>query len=749
MSVLLTLAVLGTWAILALGLSAIGVFFFNRLGGVEPAWYHLYYAIWTGFALLIASLMLWHFFLPLNNRALVTFASLAALALIVERHWFASVFRLPVKRSLAVVGTVFAMWTANHALVRSFGMDDYQYEFQTIRWFHDYPIVPGLANLSGRLGFNNSHHLFAALLSTGLWRGTVNHIFNGFFVVLACVLLLDAVRDIAQGTEGSLKRSLFPALLVCPCVGLISFGVAYDSILSTFKADLFVAVATAVLACVFLRWTAAPPATNRSAVLAATTLLVGAVIASVKISGLVFCGFIVTVVALRSLLAFRLGLRTNKMIVGALVVVAVLAISVPIRGIVLSGYAFYPSTALRLNVDWRVPIAQAESERAFITSFAQMRGTYDTRDVSGWRWIREWAPSTARTNLINIVLPLIMILVCIPLLFVPRRGDSRINMENAPPRWAYATLACASIAHLIVWFIQAPAGRFVIVNVWILFAAIFTWAVQKQGDGWTWKAPLIGLALGLPLAAFAFLYYLHISGKDRLHVLALLTLVAFWIVAFGFLRTGSPRLLAVLCILPALFQYGERSAAYLLSQRYADLASMAWLNVAHLQYPAPPTTVLTQTRSGLNIYETDYPDFETPLPNTQYFNPSLQLRTNRMEDGFRVSATANSTVIAQNSPEFGNLASVLQRQAALDLAQHRDEEAIGALYRALEIASRLGDRRSAANICIDLGKVYEKKNYIELAMAKYTSAAQIFNALGDPEMATIASESLQRLSQGK
>src|SRR5271157_1130431 len=116
MSMVLTLAVLGTWAILAVGLSAIGVFFFNRLGGIEPTWYHLYYAIWAGFALLIASLMLWHFFLPVNNRALITFASLAALALIFERRWFASVVRLPFSWFFAGIVSVFAIWTANHAL---------------------------------------------------------------------------------------------------------------------------------------------------------------------------------------------------------------------------------------------------------------------------------------------------------------------------------------------------------------------------------------------------------------------------------------------------------------------------------------------------------------------------------------------------------------------------------------------------------------------------------------------------------
>jgi len=638
-SVLLTLAVLGTWASLALGLSAIGVFFFNRLGGVEPAWYHLYYAVWAGFALLIAGLMLWHFFLPVNGAALGTFASLAMLALIVERRWFASVLRSFNWRFVAAV-VVLAIWTANHALAQGFGYDDYFYELRAVRWFHDYPIVPGLANLIGAFGYNNSHHLFAAMLSAGPWRGAVSHIFNGLFLVLACVFLLDAVRDLAKGAEGSIERSLFPALLVCPCVGLVSFGYA-GPMLSTLKADVFVAAATAVLACLFLRWTAAPPGTSRSAVLAATTLLVGAVISSVKISGLVFCGCIVTVVALRSLSPLRLGLPPKRMLVGALVVVAVLAISVPIRGIVLSGYPFYPSTALRLNVDWQVPVAQVEAERAFITSYARLGAAYDSHEVSGWLWIPEWARTIAISDRINILLPLVLTLVCIPLLFVPRRGDSRINMENAPPRWAYATLACASVAAVIVWFIQAPAPRFAVVNLWILFAAVFALAVQEQRGRWNWKAPLIGIVLSLSLMAFVLLSYLGISGENRLHVLVVLAFAALWIVAFGLLRVANPRLLAALCILPALLQYGERSGGDVLSKHYAHLRSMLWINVSPFPH-SPRTTVLRETRSGLKVHEVYRAGFETPLPNTPIFNPFLRLRTTRMKDGFRNSATFDS-----------------------------------------------------------------------------------------------------------
>ena len=40
--------------------------------------------------------------------------------------------------------------------------------------------------------------------------------------------------------------------------------------------------------------------------------------------------------------------------------VAVIFCSVLVRGIILSGYPLYPTTALRVNVDWRVPISSGQ-----------------------------------------------------------------------------------------------------------------------------------------------------------------------------------------------------------------------------------------------------------------------------------------------------------------------------------------------------------------------------------------------------
>jgi hypothetical protein len=658
MSIALTLAVLCTWALIGVGFCAIGVLFHNRLGELEITWRHAFYAVWTGFALLIASLMLWHFFLPVNETALFVFAGLAVLSLVIERRWFASALRLPVSRFFAVIIIVFAIWTANHSLGNG-GYDDYLYEFQAIRWFHDYPIVPGLANLHTRLGYNNSHHLLAALLSTGLWSGAVNHILNGFFIVLACAFFLGSVRDLAIKTREPLGLSLFSALLVCPCVGLVSSGYI-GSIVSALKADVIVAAATAVLACLFLRWTASPPANQ--AALTATILVVGGVIPTIKLSGLVFCGIIVATVAFRSRGRLASGAPGRKVITGALVAAVVLAVAAPVRGVILSGYPFYPLDSLRFDVDWRVPTAQVQADRVFIRDFARDQATAEQMHAdslrlaaaggtdaapakpavpSGSLWIREWARRTADDDPISIVLPLILTLACLPLLLV-RGGDvPRDGLDGDPPGWAYATLALGSVSALIVWFIQAPAPRFAIVDVWILFASVFAWAIQKQCGGWNWNAAIaamIGLACSLAVAALVLLYFLRLSNHMR-PILTLLSFAALWIVLFGIsLGVRRPVALAVLCLLPALFQYGERSVTYVRSGNYRAAASMAWLNISRLRPPVPPTPVVRETRSGLAIYVMPWLPtlFETPIPNTMYFDPFLQLRTVRMKDGFRV-----------------------------------------------------------------------------------------------------------------
>jgi hypothetical protein len=649
-----TLLVLAAWAVLALGFASVGILFLNRLGGpVEPSWQYVFCGIWTGFSLLIAGLMLWNFFLPVDGIALGVFAVASTIALIRERGWVAMVIRVPFDRIFAPVAVLFAVWTANHALAPA-GYDDYGYEFSAIRWFHDYRIVPGLANLQGRIGFNDSHHLFAAMLSVGPLRGAVNHVFNGFFVALVCVFILSEVRDLTKATSASRERALFSALLFCPCAGLVLFG-PFRSMLSTLKADVFMCVATVSLAILFLRWASAPAETVASRILGATTFLLGCVITSVKLSGSVFCLLIVAVVIVRTFRGNAAKPRHRSVIAAALAAGAVLLVSIPVRSVILSGYPFFPSTAFGFNVDWRVPVPMADVERAIVTSFARLpitregqperarwelegyaeiaslqnlKTNFDPHPLLGHPWVRNWAASILISDHMTMLLPSVLIAATVPLLFVRRRREAWISGES-PPVWAYATMSAASVAALVFWFLEAPATRFALADIWILFASILSWAARRQDGQRNWTASLAGLTVILIALAMVVFDTPYLQREERLRLLALLVFAGFWFVAFLLVQTAKPQVLAAICLLPSLFQHGER----LVDGGQAGVRSMLWINYFPHHAPVP---VLQRTCSGLGIYRTDRPDFETPLPSTQRFNALLRLRTARLEDGFTV-----------------------------------------------------------------------------------------------------------------
>jgi hypothetical protein len=628
-----TLLVLLTWAVFAICLAAIGVLFLERLDGeVEPSWTHVFCGIWVGFALLTAALLIWHFFLPVNERALAVLAGAAIVALTLEKAWFVRLFRIPLKWQFAGCALLLAAWMANHALGPG-GYDDYQYEFQAIRWYYEYPLVPGLANLHGRLGFNNSHHLVAAMLSVGPWKGAVNHVLNGFFFTLTLIFILDAIRDLANGARTSLDRSLFTALMLCPCTNLVLFGPS-GSMLSTLKADVFVCIASAVLASLFLRWAATPSCTPTSRVLAATIVLIGCVVPGVKLSGTVFCLSLVAVVVVLCFRKFT-EVRKQKVVIAAVLVGVVLVALVPIRGIVLSGYPFFPSSIFGLSVEWRVPVPLVEHERSVIGVWARVSAASETLRLRAHAegdaflrepWLRDWATSLVLSEGANIVLPLGLTLALTVLLLL-RRRQTRARVEGASPGWAFACIVFASVAALIVWFLQAPAVRFAIVNVWILLGAILSWTVLQNATKVSSRAPRkrSTFVLAAITVLFAILYS-YSSGVGE-HLLILVMLGGSWVIGFSIGRTTSLRLAMALCLMPALFQ----SACFLARGGYSAARSLLWIHLFSHRTPEP---LLKKTCSGLIVYDADYPDFQTPLPNTQFFNPMLRLRTGRLADGF-------------------------------------------------------------------------------------------------------------------
>jgi hypothetical protein len=626
MSLLLTLAVCVTWAALTVGFCGIGVLWLRRLTGLQPSWQNAYLAVWAGFGLLMTGLLVWHFFLPVNALALWLFALLATAALMLEWRWFRATLSKDVSAGLVLAIGAFALWAANHALAKGL-MDDFNYEFQAIRWFHDYRIVPGLANLHGRIGFNNSHHLFGALLSSGPWSGSVNHVFNGLFIVLVFALLAAAVRELALGRTSS--SILLCALFVSPCVGLVLFS-RHGPIISTLKADLFVCAATVTVAVLFVEFAETPAREDRRLPIAATILLLSAVLYSVKISAVVFSGIIAVAVLIR--LLATVGWR-HRVTVFSTLIAGLIVCSVLLRGVILSGYPLYPSTRLGMRVDWRVPVAQANAEWAYITSWAQLKPTYDPAAVHGWAWIPYWAQSTVVSDKFGIVLPLTLAFLCLLLLMFRSGGAQRIGV----PRWALATLATASVISLFVWFVQAPAGRFAFVYFWILFAVAFTIAMQRSKEI-SRLALAASAGIVLFIATYLIFFVLGVPPEFRSSMALMLVFGPLWIAASSWaIANKRYRLLAALCLALGFYQSGDRALAHVLRRRFEELGRMVWLNVTIIPERLEKFPYVTrQTRQGMTVYEAIATGYDTPLPNTHYFNPALELRVpGDLSGGFR------------------------------------------------------------------------------------------------------------------
>ena len=606
---LLTCAVAATWGAIAVTLAALGAPVLNRLAGAPSNWREALHAVWAGFALLLVFLSLWHLVWPVDGRAVIVVAILAALCALSEREWLGAIAARGIPFRAAAPGILLTLWIANHALGPA-GMDDYNYEFQAIRWNHDYAIVPGLANLHARLAFNNAHHLFGALLSVGPWSGAVNHLINGFFVTITLVYLIEATWRVARDRERD-AAGIVAALLIGPCTGLVLFGI-YGPMISTLKADVMMAAAAAMAAVLAVRGFSSRTAEDRGSV--PTLILVCTVMAMVKLTGAFFAGAIGLVAVARGLRGPRRGAA-----VAACIVAAIGAASSLVSGWILSGYPFYPLPLFARQFDWTVPDAQARAIRAYATSWSQLRPTYDPAAVHGWSWLRPWARETLQTDFFTLLLPVLLLFGCLP--WALRRLARRTN-AGAP-----AIVAIVAASTVLLWFLQAPAARFGFMYLWVAFACGFTHVVHSRaspGPHDRFIAPAAAMLCCLGLLAAA-----GVPAAKWILPLTTAALAGAWTVAAATAAAAARwRAFAALCVVLAVAQPLQRAAVGIVKMRGRDVRDMIAIAAPRLpERTRPPQRPdVRATESGLMVNVVKESRYETPLPNTRFFSRTLELR---------------------------------------------------------------------------------------------------------------------------
>ena len=353
-------------------------------------------ALWTGLAVLLLTLAITNFFVPLRSAAaVITVAAVATVGIaawLVVRgiHQIAPLTGTPAAHHrqwwvlvpiAALLGALLVFAHAFAGPVHSY--DAGLYHLNAIQYASEYRIIPGLANLHERLGGNVTSFLLAAFLGNGFWGIDAFRLVVGAFIALFCVDLTLRLLDRRQrsGASPGLFVMLLAAALALPfLLGSPEHWVTSPTPDSVSMILAIVAIAYAVDA---FWW--------RSALWSAMAVLVAVLAATVRTQLWVLAALLILVLFLHW---WRWPSRDRSPLVIVTAVLSVLLVIVMmIRDVILSGWLLFPASSFPMPVEWRVPDPAAS--RVWILSWARDPGSSPEETMGNWSWLGGWIARNA------------------------------------------------------------------------------------------------------------------------------------------------------------------------------------------------------------------------------------------------------------------------------------------------------------------------------------------------------------------
>lgn len=418
----------------------------------------------SGLAIAIGLLQVWHLFAPAAGLAAAALLALGLVGLAFSAGEITRSLRAAGRRA-ALPLTLFALaglWLCNRALAAPTGTDADLYHLQAVRWDHTFAIVPGLANMHPRLGFNNANHLLAAAAGSGPWESAGGHLVTGLFVL---GLWAAGILGMVRAWRGETRRfeDVYDAALLGP-----AFLMAVHGDFASPSTDLPAAAMSLIASSMLVKLLLAREAgtehhRGRAEMIALTLVLAGAV--CIKLSAAAFAGsaWLVAVWALASAARWKMKAIAPTL---ALALAAGLALAGPwaARGVILSGHPFFPSTAVSFDVPWRTPTEIAAFTQLEVTSWAR-RPAAAVAPSTDWSWVQTRLREYVQAEPMTVLYPLLFAMAALAAAGVATR--TRPGPGPATRRvWPSAAIMLVVwLATTAAWFLTAPALRF----AWHLF----------------------------------------------------------------------------------------------------------------------------------------------------------------------------------------------------------------------------------------------------------------------------------------
>ena len=460
------LEIVATWLVLFLSFCGVGLNVQKLFGVHDFNAENAFSAFWFGWCCILMGLQIWHLFAPVDWLAFSAVLAVGVGGLFLCRkqiseffkeHFFQLGWILP-------LGLVF-LWLANRAMAPIRSYDAGLYHLSSIRWISLYPIIPGLANLHDRLGFNSSYFIFQSMLDVGIWTQRSHHLASGLLLLVVLLEIGFSVYKLIVKRPISFY-DLMRILLLAPVIDQC-FSQA-----STTSPDLAIYVIGVLISIRLCRLLFSEHTLESKTLDVSFIMILSAVGITIKLSFLAMA-FFSSLVAVGTL-TYRAAkqndqiTRSTKLIAPAILVVLILFPWMT-RNVILTGYPIYPITLLSFHVDWKVAPETVNNTTEWIQSWARNPHASPHQVLANWDWIQAWTTEMLSHHKFDVIFPLFLFFL-----------GNLIRVAAAPnkllPLSRCIIFFFPPLGMLMVWFFTAPDPRFAGAAFWYLGAGAISLA---------------------------------------------------------------------------------------------------------------------------------------------------------------------------------------------------------------------------------------------------------------------------------
>lgn len=388
---------------------------------------------WFGLALFLGIIQLTSLIFPLGIHVFFIFSIIGFIFYILDiinNFWN----YLPNKLTPSIVLLLFILLSviiSYYSLQNVTWYDTYLYHFNIVRWIHDYPVIPGLANLHDRLGFNSILFSFAAYIDNFFMSGNSVRISLSFLIVATIANVLKILF--------SMRTNIQQKILAVTAIAYILAIIIFRGIINSFSTDFSSLIFIILFALNFLADTH-----NHK-------LLILLSILSVMFKLSAFPIFVFLPFLILKNKNYRSYLFSFILVIGYI-----------LRNIIQTGWPLYPMPFFRIPFDWSVSTESVLFAVNAIKAYSRTPGIHylDSLNMTFFSWFSIWFRWFSETLEFKLLILAIIINFISILPVIPKRFK---NIK-------IIVLTLFSLLGLTYVFVTAPNVRFASIYIYLFLA---------------------------------------------------------------------------------------------------------------------------------------------------------------------------------------------------------------------------------------------------------------------------------------